>query len=214
MRRQTATIVTIAMLAVTALYVFMNPPSKLVLGTGALSTFPQEFGEWTGVDLGFSKVVYDELAADDTLVREYRRGEESPVWFVIIYHENKRYGAHDPMVCYRAQGWDVEEEGTIALTRRSGGFDANWALVSEDGRERLALYWWYTAGDLATGDRDSFKARMAASGILSNITFGAFVRVSTDVLDGDVESALARVREFAEDALPHVAAILASGDED
>jgi len=214
MRRQTATVVTIAMLAATALYVFMNPPAKLALGAGTLSTLPQEFDEWTGVGLEFLEVVYDELAADDTLVREYKRAGESPVWFVIIYHENTRYGAHDPMVCYRAQGWDIEDEGTIALTRRSGGFDANWALVSEGGRERLALYWWYTAGDLATGDRDSFLARMAASGIRSNITFGAFMRVSTDVHDGDVEAARARVREFAEDALPHVAAILASGDEE
>jgi EpsI family protein len=212
MRRQTAAVVVIAMLAATAVYVFMNPPAKLALGADTLSIFPRGFGEWTSTDLEFSEVVYDELAADGTLVREYRRGEESPVWFIIIYHENRRYGAHDPMVCYRAQGWDVEDEGTIALTRRSGSFDANWALVSEDGRDRLALYWWYTAGDLATGDRDSFMARMAASGIRSNITFGAFMRASTDVHDGDVESARARLREFSEDALPHVAAIFASED--
>ncbi len=210
MKRQTAGVLVIIMLAATGVYMFMNAPAKLVLGTDALSMFPREFGEWTSTDLGFSDVVYDELAADDTLVREYRRADESPVWFVIIYHENSRYGAHDPMVCYRAQGWDIRNEGTTGLTRGSGGFNANWALVSEGGRERLTFYWWYTAGDHATGDRDSFMARMAASGIRSNMTFGAFMRASTDVRDGDIEAARARLTEFSEDALPHVAAILSS----
>ncbi len=210
MKMRTSAVLVIIMLAATGVYTFMNAPANLVLGTDTLSTFPREFGEWTSQDLEFSDVVYDELAADDTLVREYRRAEESPVWFVIIYHENKRYGAHDPMVCYRAQGWDIRSEGTIGIARGSGGFDANWALVSDDDHDRLTFYWWYTAGDLATGDRDSFMARMAASGIRSNITFGAFMRVSTDVRDGDVEAARTRLREFSEDALPHVAAILSS----
>jgi EpsI family protein len=198
-----------ALLAATAAYVQFVPQERMVLDTSGLAAFPVEIGEWRSSDLRFDEVVYDELDADDTLVREYRRPDGATIWFVIIYHENQRYGAHDPMVCYRAQGWDIDRTGVMTLDRPGGSFDANWALVREEGRERLAAYWWYTAGDLATADRDRFLARMASAGIRENVTFGAFVRVSTPVEGGDVDAALELVRGFSEEAQPRLSALFA-----
>ncbi len=203
-RARVALVVAAVLLAATAAYVQFAPQRAMVLEGVGLAAFPAEVGEWRSNDLKFAEVVYDELDADDTLVREYRRPDEAPVWFVIIYHENERYGAHDPMVCYRAQGWDIDESGVFTIDRPDGSFDANWALVREAGRERLAAYWWYTAGDLATADRDRFLARMALAGIRENVTFGAFVRVSTPVENGDIEGALALIKEFSEEAQPRL----------
>ncbi len=203
-RSRAALVIAALLLAATAAYVQFAPERAMVLEEAGLAAFPTEVGEWRSSDLRFASVVYDELDADDTLVREYRRDGGAPVWFVIIYHENERYGAHDPMVCYRAQGWDIDRTGIFTLERGDGSFDANWALVREAGRERLAAYWWYTAGDLATADRDRFLARMASAGIRENVTFGAFVRVSTPVENGDVEAALALIKGFSEEAQPRL----------
>jgi EpsI family protein len=189
-----------ALLILTAVYVYLNPPERMALGSGSLARFPLELGDWSGVDRGFDDVVYEELSADATLVREYGRGDDL-VWFVVIFHQNERYGAHEPVVCYRSQGWSIVDEGTRALHRPGDQFDANWLLVESRGETRLALYWWYTAGDLATGDRDQFFARMARSGIVSNVTFGAFVRVSTVVRNADIDGAFDTVTGFAEEAL-------------
>jgi len=201
------------LLAATAAYVQLTPARAMVLDEGGLSAFPTAIGEWQSRELTFSEVVYDELDADDTLVRQYERDDDL-VWFVIVYHENERYGAHDPMVCYRAQGWDIERTGVLTIPRTTSGeergsFDANWALVGGGGRERVALYWWYTAGDLATADRDRFLARMAAAGIRENVTFGAFVRVSAPIGDDGLDGALELVGAFAQEAQPRLSELFA-----
>lgn len=203
MKTQLKVLALAALLAGTALYVWFHPPARVVLGTDSLESFPSRMGDWVSEDLEFDDVVYRELEADATLVRRYSRDDGAMVWLVAIFHQNDRYGAHDPVVCYTAHGWKVVERGTLRLARRAGDVDAVWIRLSAGAEERLALYWWYTAGDLATGDRDEFMARMASSGILSNTTYGAFIRVSTVIAGGDLASAQARVREFAEGALPH-----------
>ncbi len=208
-RARGALVVVAVLLAMVAACVQFAPQRAMVLEDTGLAGFPVEIGEWTSSELRFADVVYDELDADDTLVREYRRADGALVWFVIVYHENERYGAHDPMVCYRAQGWSIDRTGVLALERPGGSFDANWALVREAGRERVAAYWWYTAGDLATADRDQFLARMALAGIRENVTFGAFVRVSAPVEGGDVDGALEIIKEFSEEAQPRLSQLFA-----
>ena len=202
-----------ALLILTAVYVHMNPPERMALGVGSLARFPLELGDWSGVDRGFDDVVYEELSADATLVREYEGGGDL-IWFVVIFHQNERYGAHEPIVCYRSQGWDIVDEGERTLRRPGDEFDANWVLIESRGETRLALYWWYTAGDLATGDRDQFFARMARSGIVSNVTFGAFVRVSAVVRGGDIDGAFDTVTSFAEEALKHLPGLFESNAQE
>ncbi|MBD3347907.1 MAG: EpsI family protein [Candidatus Eisenbacteria bacterium] len=198
-------IVSILLLGAAA-YVYLNPPDEMAVVPGTLAGFPMRLSGWSGEERNFDDVVIEELDADDVLSRKYTKDDQS-LWFIVIFHQNERYGAHDPLVCYRSQGWSVVDEGTVALSRPRGRFDANWALFESRGHRRLALYWWYTAGDLATGDRDQFFARMARSGIVSNVTFGAFIRVSTVVVNDDVAKARETVVAFAEEALRHLPAL-------
>jgi len=201
LRTALGTIVVVALLGAGALYVHFNPPERMELEAGTLGAFPSELGGWRSVDLSFSDVVYEELEATDTLARRYTNDVGDWIWFVIIFHQNDRYGAHEPLVCYRSQGWMDVDSGLVPLWREDGSFDANWVLVDREGVRRLAVYWWYAAGDLATADRDKFMSRMAASGIVSNVTYGAFVRTSTVVEDGDFDGAMEVLKDFSEAAL-------------
>jgi len=193
-----------ALLAAAGAYVLLNPPAKLELSAGTLASLPTEFDGWESVDLSFEDVVYEELEADDTLVRRYSNAAGESVWFVIIFHQNRRYGAHDPEICYESHAWAILDRGLLKLSRDGGGFDANVLLVERAGSRRLVLNWWYTAGDLATADRDRFMSRMASSGIKENVTFGAFIRASTEVLGDDVDAAGDVLRRFCESLLPHL----------
>lgn len=212
MNRSLSLVVVLVLLTAALVYVQLNPPRKLALGPEALSAFPMEFGSWTGEELGLPDVVTQALDADDTLARGYVGDRGEAVWFVIIFHQNERYGAHEPVVCYTAQGWSVVDQGVVPLMGEEEGFEANWLLAEAGGQKRVAVYWWYTAGDFATADRDKFMARMAASGIKSNVTFGAFIRVSTAVGGGGFGEALATATRFAEDALPHLPVLFAEDD--
>lgn len=204
MRAWAKVVLTCCLLAGTAAYVFLNPPERLELASGTLAALPTGFDGWESVDLSFEDVVYDELEADDTLVRRYDNADGESVWFVIIFHQNERYGAHDPEICYESHAWSILDKGLMKLTRENGGFDANWLLVERAGTTRLVLNWWYTAGDLATADRDRFMSRMATSGLKENVTFGAFIRASTDVWGDDVDGAADVLRRFCESLLPYL----------
>lgn len=204
MSRAVRLAVVLVLLAGAALYVQLNPPRRLALSPETLSAFPMELGGWSGEELDLPDVVVEELEADDTLARRYTSEDGESVWFVIIFHQNERYGAHEPVVCYRAQGWDVTGQGVVPVSGENTSFEANWLLAEAEGRERVAVYWWYTTGDLATADRDKFMTRMAASGIKSNVTFGAFMRVSAAVGGGGLEEALRTATRFAGEALPHL----------
>ena len=98
---------TVVLLAATGLYVLRHPPENLALGHGVLSACPESFGDWNGTDLSFQDAVVEELKADDLLIRRYRRGGAT-VWLCMVYHQNRRFGAHDPRLCYQSQGYILE----------------------------------------------------------------------------------------------------------
>ncbi len=122
-------VVVVLLLAGAAAYVHLNPPERITLEAGTLNAFPSALDGWRSVDLAFTEVVYEELEADDTLARRYTNEENESVWFVIVFHQNDRYGAHDPLVCYQSQGWTLIDSGLLRLEREAGDFDANWILV-------------------------------------------------------------------------------------
>jgi EpsI family protein len=164
------------LLSGTAFYVGFHPPENLALGQGVLTNCPTRFGDWNGTDLSFEDAVVEELQADDLLVRRYQRGEDR-VWLCVIVHQHRRYGAHDPRLCYESQGYILERAGTARVDDgRPGGLTVN-RFVADRSRDRRVVYYWWTTDGLATADVGAFRRKMALSGALDNRSWGAFVRV-------------------------------------
>ncbi len=201
----------VAVMALTALYVTLAPPRNLALGQGRLQDCPRRFGEWNGEELSFADAVVDELRADDLLVRRYVRGSDV-VWLCIIYHQNARYGAHDPQVCYDSQGYLVTPGRPARVENPQGGqLDVNTFLAERPHDRRLVYYWWYTQ-DVATGDRDAFQRRMAFRGALDNRSWGAFVRVESLALPGQDARAAENCRGFAREVLRVLPSLFAGAE--
>lgn len=184
------------MLALTAAAVVLTPPLDLAAGHGVLRGVPHAFGPWQGTDSEFERAVVDELRADDLLIRRYRDGERS-VWLCLVYHQNRRYGSHDPLLCYTSQGYSVVHPGREVVDDGSAdGLVVNRCLAERDDEQRVVWYWWTTEG-LSTAEVDRLRSRMALLGAIENRSWGTFVRVESVVRDGDEKAATARVREFA-----------------
>jgi EpsI family protein len=185
--------VTLGLLALTAGYVLLHPPVNLAVGGGVLSRMPRSLGPWNGTELSFEDAVVEELKADDVLIRRYENGNDV-TWLCIVFHQNNRYGGHDPRVCYQSQGYIIEREheGPIGA---SGVPGARWFVAERPGHPRLVAYWWNTAG-LTTADSWAFRRQMALTGALQNRSWGAFVRVETPIRDGDERAAELRLRDF------------------
>jgi EpsI family protein len=173
----------VVLLAATAGYVLLHPPPDLAVGHGALVSCPVVFGGWNGTDLSFEDAVLEELKADDVLVRRYVLGDKV-AWLTIVYHQNRRYGAHDPRVCYESQGYLVEPLGLRQVADGSpGGLEVNVFRAVRPRERRLVYYWWTTRG-LVTADVAVLRQRMALAGALDNRSWGAFVRIEMRLGNG------------------------------
>ena len=183
------------LLASTGAYVLLHPPLDLAAGHGALAACPAVFGDWNGTELSFADAVLDELKADDVLVRRYVRGDEL-TWLTIIYHQNRRYGSHDPQVCYESQGYIVVPEGRRFVADGSpGGLQVNVFRAVRPREQRLVYYWWSTRG-LVTADVGAMRRQMALTGALDNRSWGAFVRVETRLGRGGEAASSAALDDF------------------
>jgi EpsI family protein len=201
-----------AILAATAGYVVMTPPDRLPDGHGILRNVPHEFGPWRGADAKFEQAVVDELQADDVLIRRYADGDRS-VWLCLVYHQNRRYGSHDPLLCYTSQGFEIEQAGRATVDDGSpSGLVVNTCVAGRGADSRVVWYWWTTRG-LSTGDAGSFRSRVALLGALDNRSWGAFVRVESVLSDDGVPGASARVREFAGRVAHELPAIFAKAEQ-
>jgi len=204
----------VLLMGLTAAYVGLHPPANLALGRGVLRAVPAAFGPWNGTELSFEDAVVEELKADDLLIRRYQRGSQK-VWLCVVYHQNRRYGAHDPLLCYESQGYLIEHRDLAHVADGSpGGLEVNTFLADRKGQRRVVWYWWTTSG-LSTPDAGAFRRRMAVIGALDNRSWGAFVRIESVVADGDLDAATERVREFstrvARDLPPVFAAAVRNG---
>jgi EpsI family protein len=197
-----------ALLASTVGYEVMHPPANLAVARGILRRVPQAIGPWQGTELEFGEAVSEQLQADDVLIRRYEDGARS-VWLCLVFHQNKRYGAHDPHLCYESQGFVLERDRRARIEDGSpGGLEVNTFVAERKNRRRVVWYWWTTQG-LATPDVGAFRSRMALTGALDNRSWGSFVRVESVAGDGDMAAATERVREFASSLARELPAVFA-----
>jgi EpsI family protein len=184
------------MLAATSVSVLMTPPVDLAAGQGVLRGVPTEFGPWRGTDSSFEQAVVEELRADDLLIRRYVDGSRS-VWLCLVYHQNRRYGSHDPLLCYTSQGYAITHAGRARVDDGTpSGLVVNTCVARHREDARVVWYWWTTEG-LSTGDVGAFRSRLAMLGALENRSWGTFVRVESVLREDGLEGATARAREFS-----------------
>ena len=184
------------LLAATAVSVLLTPPVDLAAGQGVLRGVPAEVGPWKGTDSAFEDAVVEELSADDLLIRRYVDGKKS-VWLCLVYHQNRRYGSHDPLLCYTSQGYAITDAGRARVDDGSpSGLVVNTCLAEHRDDTRVVWYWWTTDG-LSTGDVGAFRSRLAMLGALENRSWGTFVRVESVLREDGIEGATARAREFS-----------------
>jgi len=152
-----------------------------------------------------SAEVRDMLSPAAYLYRLYTRKDGPPVWaYVAFYDGVGASGAHDPEVCYPAQGWDVVGLADRELELASGDrVQTHFLTATLGASEELVLYWFQPPERWPSSAR--LEPWLRAFDSLAGRSRYAFVRLSTRVTPaqpGSVSAAEAELgalaRELAE----------------
>ncbi len=141
--------------------------TKVDFGEGSyMESLPDKVDDWYSAGDYDWAYIKEALGADAMLVRAYTKTDIYEVVFLLVAQSNDPSSFHPPPVCYRAQGYDIEEEGVISFTVpetdwaaecwRSeeegnifkGEFNAKFLVISKkDGEgkvyERMAALYYY-----------------------------------------------------------------------
>jgi len=93
--------------------------------------------------------VLEMLQPESYVMRRYRSPEGRSIWvYLAAYSGTGSTGAHDPTVCYPANGWDLSRLDSVDIAVEGGDdtLKARLLLATQRGQEELALYWFQPVG--------------------------------------------------------------------
>jgi EpsI family protein len=168
---------------------------RLNVDATAMDALPIRLGSWTSEDVPLESTVESMLRADYNVQRRYQHEFGDVVWVYFGYYGTERGGTpeHTPQVCYRAQGWQIEEHELVEV---DGELSVNELVVSLGSEQQLVHYWFRSFQ--RTGLRDGFDQLLdhLVGRVLHGRADGSLVRISTPIEGGDRDSARSRLLAF------------------
>lgn len=169
-----------------------------------LLNIPDRIADWHKVkDLTISQDAYAALDPNSLTMREYSSGKGDPLLLCIVYHKNDRWGAHNPQVCYKSQGWQVMDTKTRTIKNFGfKDFEVNEFVISKNNKKQIVTYWWYTSGNRQMASRPRHMIYMCLNGLIHGHVESGFVRVSTPVTLNNLSASQERIDDFCKSFVP------------
>ncbi len=189
---------------------FRNPEAQPAPELGAI---PHRIGEWeSGANLVMEQYVLDILRPDAYVSREYRAPSGERIYLFAQFHGTNRWGAHQPEVCFTSQGWTIEYEklsSTMEKELPGTEVSANRFLAHRGSTTQIVLYWWFSSGNFQTASRTAQMISALKTQLFTGKGGGnGFVEVSMQVRPGQEAEDEERLRRFAAELVPLIAAVI------
>lgn len=178
---------------------------RLPARTTRILKFPVELDRYASKDVSLDEKTYEILNTRTIFFRQYSRGEEMPIWFLVVYGEEDRQSFHPPEYCYLGSG-DVElvSKKVEKVDLDMGGLEANRLLFKMD-RHRQLVYYWYTAGEKMTASYYKQQMFFMMAQLKRKKIGGTLIRISTIVPETESEEdGERRIADFLNLALPKI----------
>ena len=202
-------LIIISILMFTCLYSVSYKPQKLSSETQLLG-IPDRIANWYKVkDLTISEGAYKALEPDSLVMREYTNEKGEPLLLCIVYHRDDRWGAHNPQVCYRSQGWQVTDTKTRTIKYLGNkDFELNEFIISKNNENKIVTYWWYSSGKKQMGSRRKHMIYMCLNGLIYGHMESGFIRVSTPVALNNPTASRERIDDFCRTLVPALESVI------
>lgn len=162
------------------------------------TTAPRDLAHYRAVeDAPLEPDVLEMLQPDSYLMRLYRSDRAPDAWIYLAgYSTTGATGAHDPTVCYPAQGWDLDEVQTLSIPLENGeSFIAKLLLAHQAGQQELVLYWFQPMGRWS--QHAPWEQLLRAYDGFAGRPQYVFVRISTASADGAEAELVELARQLA-----------------
>jgi EpsI family protein len=113
-------------------------------------SLPDRIGAWTAtLEQTLDAEVYAQIEPDAYQIQRYEAPDRPPIWvYVGVYagRAGSGKGAHDPEVCYPAQGWQIEHSQAAVIPMEDGkDLHAQQLRFSKGLAGQAVLYWFQPA---------------------------------------------------------------------
>jgi EpsI family protein len=174
--------------------------SKPAASSRPLGDIPLVIGEWRGADVSRYQTALKLQNADSEIVRVYRNASGRAFVLSLGYYAVQN---RDKVLVDGGLLKAAEHTGTIVLNRGPAGkVRVNTAVLNDEDKYTLVLYWYEVNGRTAAG-RYEVRLATALEGLFHRRTNGAIIAVSCDLDDPDGKrTALTDAKEFIVELLP------------
>ena len=163
-----------------------------------INHFPHTIGTWSSVDMPITKDEFAILETKNAFVRLYTNSaDKSQIYLYLVYSQTNRKVAHPPEICYTGSGLTVMEDvhDTIPVQYKDLTIQVNRLCLNKGNFTQIA-YYWFKVGDRFTPNYWKQQILIALYTLLGRHPSSALVRVSADVVDGDINKSKTNIKSF------------------
>ena len=164
-----------------------------------LKDFPRIIKNWkTYRDIELSREVIETLKVDDYIFRDFHNGNKKVTLYIGYYKSHRKFGEiHTPEHCQVGGGWEVvrERKKYIEMPGSDKKIKFIEAVYKKDNEKRVFIFW-YQLPDRYVTNFFSYKIHVVLNSLFKHRSDAAFIRITTTVLDNNIEDALLRAEDF------------------
>lgn len=165
---------------------------------------PLVIGNWYGREMEIDERTYELLETKDTIMREYTNDLGDKVVLVVVYSRENVRVVHAPDICLPGGGFSICEKATAVVSfshdpQQPAVFN-NYTI--EDGSQKQPVFFLYKSGMKLTPNPLQMEFDFFINKVLRRPHSAALIRLSTSAVNGDLENATRKTKQFATEAMP------------
>lgn len=172
-----------------------------------IHTFPRQVGSWSSEELTITDEEYDILETRNAFARRYTDAEGNIVDLFIVYSQTNRKVSHPPEVCYLGSGVSITNkiqksfDVSLAVGEAKSEHQVIELVLEQNWRQQIS-YYWFKVGDTFTASYWKQQLLIAYKTLLGQNSSSAMIRISSNVVDSNVEKSTEDVEKFTREIIP------------
>lgn len=200
-------IAVVGLFLLTSVLVYGKPKTASSIKSRSLNQVFVEVDGWkAGPHVPYDRAVVDKLGLDDYVNRVFIKDNKEISLYIGYYLTTTKVGAaHDPLVCFPGQGWDISDRAKGGIEAVDGGdtkVSYSTMTVERDGANKQVLLYWFQAYE--TANADTFSQKIAA--MLHKVSGAggdnAFVRLTCSTAEQSESECIETMQNFTKSFYP------------